>query len=306
MKELEDVPRLATLGERLAAVAERLAARHLPAYAWAAGFAPVLRRAAELGESWGGRFERHESGGRPPALDGGRGRTGTAAAGRGPSGPDVAPGRRTGPDDRAAPIGPAVRPVPVDVRTRLEPVAGPGAAAMRVRLGAEADAVARARHADGVTIGTDVLMRSGRYRPDTPKGFALLAHEAGHVTALLRRGGAPPAGPDAVAAEEEQARRAERAALRAYGHGPLAGPPPPGPARIAQAAPRPAFPSPSPRLPAPASPDGSPAAAAAVPMRADLDRPEPAAAAGFDVEALRRDLIDELMRRVRTDFERGG
>jgi hypothetical protein len=41
-------------------------------------------------------------------------------------------------------------------------------------------------------------------------------------------------------------------------------------------------------------------------MRADTDRTEAAAPPGFDMEALRRDLIDELMRRVRTDFERGG
>lgn len=42
-------------------------------------------------------------------------------------------------------------------------------------------------------------------------------------------------------------------------------------------------------------------------MRADVDRAEAAATAPqFDLEALRRDLIEELMRRVRTDFERGG
>jgi hypothetical protein len=52
------------------------------------------------------------------------------------------------------------------------------------------------------------------------------------------------------------------------------------------------------------------AAAGAGPvMRADADRTEavaPARAPGPDLEALRRDLIDEVMRRVRTDFERGG
>jgi hypothetical protein len=42
-------------------------------------------------------------------------------------------------------------------------------------------------------------------------------------------------------------------------------------------------------------------------MRADTDRTEAAAAPpAFDMVALRRDQIDELMRRVRTDFERGG
>ena len=41
-------------------------------------------------------------------------------------------------------------------------------------------------------------------------------------------------------------------------------------------------------------------------MRADTDRLPAAEPAGFDIEALRRSLIDDLMVRVRTDFERGG
>jgi hypothetical protein len=43
-------------------------------------------------------------------------------------------------------------------------------------------------------------------------------------------------------------------------------------------------------------------------MRADTDRPAPAPAAPapFDVEALRRRLIEDLMGRLRSDFERGG
>jgi hypothetical protein len=317
---LDDLPHLATLGELLTAAGDRLKARHLPAYPWAAGLAPVLRRAAELSESWGQRFDRHENGERPPAADRrpgpapGRPATGSASPPvRRPSGPDDAPqpepDRLAGPVGSADPVEPAdvARPVeqilPVDVRARLQSVAGPGAAAMRVRVDPEADAAARGQRADAVTVGTEVRMRSGRYRPDTAEGFALLAHEASHVTALLGRGPTGPrSAPGGPAAEEHQARQVERTARQSYGPGPR----PPGSALTRSAAAR----TPSPGPPAAAPPNGSaplPApAGAAAPMRADTDRTEAATPPAFDMEALRRDLIDELMRRVRTDFERGG
>ena len=38
----------------------------------------------------------------------------------------------------------------------------------------------------------------------------------------------------------------------------------------------------------------------------DADRAVEGAPAPFDVEGLRSSLIDDLMRRLRTDFERGG
>lgn len=36
--------------------------------------------------------------------------------------------------------------------------------------------------AGAMTFGRHVLFRIGRYDPDTPRGLALIAHEAGHIT----------------------------------------------------------------------------------------------------------------------------
>jgi hypothetical protein len=295
MREPGDVPRPATLGERLTAAGEELAARHLTTYAWAAGFGPALRRAAEISASWAERFERYEADGRPPS-----------------------PGRRRPPAaSPPAPEKPTVeeteRALPVDVRARLGALAGPGAAVMRVLTGATADTVARAQRADAVTAGTDVRMRSGQLQPDTAEGLALLAHEASHVSAALRRGGATVhhGTPSGAEAEEREALRIERETRRAFN-----GPGVPGAHGGALFV---ATPAAGPvGSPAPAAPhgNGSPPNATAPPampagvgpaMRADVDRTETAAAAPqLDLEALRRDLIEELMHRVRTDFERGG
>src|SRR3546814_4845239 len=60
-----------------------------------------------------------------------------------------------------------------------------------------------------VAVGCDVVFGSGRWRPDTPKGRWLLAHELAHVgQANLRdaRGSAPSAD---AAVEHDAARRSE-------------------------------------------------------------------------------------------------
>lgn len=263
----------ATLGELLSAAGERIAARHLPHLAWADGLAPVLRRAAELSESWAARFDRYEEGSSPAR----------------PS--DISGGR----------------PLPVDVRSRLRAVAGPGADHLRVRTGPAADAAARHEHADAITVDDEVLVRGGRYQPDTPSGFALLAHEAAHVTAALRRGSHPS--PDALVAEERQAQRVESAALSQGRQSFMPTFPfPATPAAVTPLASAPPAtpPAGSPPLTVPVA--SAPVAASSPAMRADVDRTvtsAPAATPGLDVPALRRDLIDELMRRVRADFERG-
>lgn len=291
----------ATLGEHLSAAGEELALRHLTTFPWAAGLGPALRRAAEISTSWAERFERHEADGRPPYA-----------------------GRRrlqSPPASPSAPAGSAVaeteRPLPVDVRARLSALAGPGAAVMRVLTGAAADTEVRGVRADAVTTGTEVRIRSGRLRPDTAEGLALLAHEASHVTAALRRGGAAHhGGPGGAEAEEREALRIERETLRSFsapgipgaggaaGHGGapvvsiLAGSP------VGGAMP-PAANGSGP-VPNGAAPPAVPTGAGPL-MRADADRTEGVAAAPtLDMESLRRDLIEELMRRVRTDFERGG
>ena len=68
----DDPPRPPTLGELLATAGGRLRDRHLPLIAWAAGFAPVLRRVDALNQVWVQRFERDETGGQVPAGETGR------------------------------------------------------------------------------------------------------------------------------------------------------------------------------------------------------------------------------------------
>jgi hypothetical protein len=289
-----DDPRARTLGELLDEAGRRLAARHLPVYPWAGGLWRLLDRAASLATQHQGRFERVE---RPPARPGALPFAERLAGARGPAAPAL---------DGSAPVGPvplaaggdAGRPLAADVRWRLRVLAGPGADALRVHDGGPADALARAQGADAVTVGHHVYFREGRYRPRQEQGFALLAHEATHVLALLRPWSAWLRGTDAGAVEEERgARAAERAA--GHGHAPRGGQGAwvgPG-AGAGPGASVSAFPA------AGATP---PAAAAPMAAPADRDQDAPAAPAPLDLEGLRRGLIDDLRRQLRDEFERGG
>ena len=312
----DDGPLPSTLGERLDAAGRRLVARHLVARPWAASLQPALQRVADLDTRYGRRFERRED---PPA--------GHVVARRpAPLPPDlvhvperavperavpeIAAPASSGP---AGPGGPAAapgRPLPADIRARLRDVAGAGADALRVHTSPAADAAARAHRADAVTVGTDVHLRAGRLRPDEPAGFALLAHEASHVTALLdpgrvwRRAVAGGAGQEEDAALATEAAAWQRAARGGPAPG-AAGRPPvpagPGPQRLLPASP-PARPAGQPGGDARPA-EGHPAQARPMPAPSDRDT---APAAPFDVEELRRSLVSDLMRQLRTDFERGG
>ena len=156
---------------------------------------------------------------------------------------------------------------------------------MRVHGDARADAIARAHAADAVTLGADVYFRQGRLTPDDRRGEALLAHEASHVSASLGLPDAPGA-PPGGAGQEALALARERAVLAGS----------------------PGDPVPVPLRPAVQS---GPVAQAARPqpaaMRAAADRDTSGEAApGVDLEALRRSVVDDLMRRLKTEFERGG
>jgi hypothetical protein len=290
-----EIPRARTLGELLDEAGRRLAARHLPVYPWAGGLRRLLERAASLATQQQGRFERVEW---PP---GGRDALAFAerlAGARGPAVPALDGPVPVGPSPPAA-GGDTGRPLPADVRWRLRDLAGPGADALRVHDDGPADALARARGADAVTVGHHVYFREGRYRPRQEQGFALLAHEATHVLALLRPWSAWRRGTDAEAVEEE---RDARAAERAAGHG--RGPGDGQGARVragAGAGPGP----PATTFPAAGA---TPPAAAARPMAAPADRDQdtPAAPPLPDLEGLRRQLIDDLRRQLRDEFERGG
>jgi hypothetical protein len=296
-----------TLGERLDAAARAVAERHQMRYQWANSMIPVLRRAARLSGSPGDRFERHEApvGPQLPVSAAEAERT------RWPALPEVAdhaprPAQPTAPPPRHdGEVSSPAEELPADVRAALTDIAGPGAGRLRVRTGAAADSLSRANRAEAVTTGAVVWFRAGRFRPREPEGLALLAHEAAHVTALLdadrarRRAAAGGFGQ-----EENAALAAETAALRRFGQTP-AGPVttarsvPGSPAAVPPAQPHPPLGS--------ADPAGSSAAAAAAarPMPASVDReisPPPA----FDVDELRRSLLADLMRQLRSDFERGG
>jgi hypothetical protein len=196
--------------------------------------------------------------------------------------PEGAPGHRPG------------RRLPTDVRSRLRGIAGPGVDALFVHDDAAADALAGRHHADAVTVGRDVHLRSGRLRPDTAEGFALLAHEASHVSAGLT-GAGHRAGSGGRSAEEDVALAAEGFAHRAF--------------RTGGAAPQRPVPPSTPGVPLRArsgeAAQASHADTHAHVMAARTDR-EFDTGAGIDVEQLRRTLVSDLMRQLRTEFERGG
>ncbi|MFG2712992.1 DUF4157 domain-containing protein [Streptomyces goshikiensis] len=316
-----------TLGERLDAQGRGIAARLLTPLPWAGPLRVFVDHAAGL-VVCAGRFERVESapdrpvplvaersGSRPRPAPGVPGTAGRVAAAP-PAGPDAGrpPGRSPAPRPPSAapdgPDGPRGDVLPAATRARLRAAVGPAADVMRVHHDEPADALARARRADAVTVGRDVFFRRGRLRPQEERGFGLLVHEATHVLALMRPGAAwhRATGAD-VRAEEAEALAAERAA--APGAFPPAGGPPPGPSARSGAAPaRPSGPAALAPASAPAvAPAPSSASTAAPAMAAPAEREAAGAApapAPVDVQALRRDLIDDVMRRLRDEFERGG
>jgi hypothetical protein len=79
-----------------------------------------------------------------------------------------------------------------DLRERFERALGTSLAEVRVHDGAEAAASARSVGADAYTAGRDIVFAAGHYRPRSPAGERLLAHELAHV-AQQQPGVAPPA-----------------------------------------------------------------------------------------------------------------
>ncbi|WP_416973002.1 eCIS core domain-containing protein [Streptomyces sp. 4F14] len=70
---------------------------------------------------------------------------------------------------------------PPPILRRLERGLRADLSALRVHTGPDADRRARALGADAFTSGSHVYFRHGAYRPETPAGFRLLAHEAAHA-----------------------------------------------------------------------------------------------------------------------------
>ncbi|MFJ8470181.1 eCIS core domain-containing protein [Streptomyces swartbergensis] len=362
-----------TLGERLEAEGRLLAARLQVQLPWAGPLHLLMDRTAALAAG-ADRFDRIDvAPDRPlppapaPAApssmrrpDPGSGASPAPEPGRaGGSHRPPGPPRPPAPPPGAQPREETGDPLPAPTRSRLRAAVGPAAGALRAHHDTPADALARGRRADAVTVGRDVYFRHGRLNPQDPRGFGLLVHEATHVLALLRPGAswfrATGAG---TRAEESEALRNEQAARAGAAPPPPAAPAPPDPALQAGGPSGPSWPtfappagaqpgappavppagapptvppagmrSPipppgpgaSPLSPAPAPaqfPTPGDAAAAAIPDAHPAARPLAAPAerettpeAGpppLDVAALRRDLINDLMRQLRSESERGG
>ncbi len=286
-----------TLGDLLAADAQRLLRRHQVTIAWLDLLQPVIERNATRAAR-SDRFERHEAiPGQPrrPLLQ--------------PDSPDEPePGQ----------------PVPPLVRDQLRPVVGPGVELARIHTDDQSDAIARSQHADAVTLGRDIHFRSGSFDPHSPAGLGLLAHELTHVT----QGEAGGEEHRARAVEQHVARSAVApAAAQAYT--PLA----PFTAFNAPASPVPSALPVSPALSiAPVSPAAllpvhpMPASArtaqepraipglpssGGVAMAADTDRPPATdpprsiAPAEPNLDRLKQTLYRDIMSRIRVEFERG-
>jgi hypothetical protein len=109
---------------------------------------------------------------------------------------------------RAAPVaiqrqlGPG-RPLDGGVRARMEPALGADLSGVRTHTDAKAARLASGLRARAFAVGEHVAFAAGAYRPGTPVGDALIAHELAHT--LQQRGGAVAAGGAAYADLEQDA-----------------------------------------------------------------------------------------------------
>ncbi|MDX8147391.1 DUF4157 domain-containing protein [Lentzea sp. BCCO 10_0061] len=268
-----------TLGEQLAEQVRLLTRRRTASPGWTAAARTVSGRAAELARSARTGRERVEVAVSDPAEQ-----PMTAVDAEWPA-------RQEDPGSG--------HELSADVTGRLRAVVGSDLPPLRVRADATADAVARAHGADAVTIGHEVFFRDGRLAPSEPEGFALLAHEAWHVRQNSTAASWDRATPGGRADEEQRAHAVEWSALDGGRSGGASG-----------------FPDRHPvagRVPPPVSHPGSPAPAApttATAMTAATDRtaapPVTAPAALPDAAELSETIYRDLLRRIKSDVERGG
>nr|WP_276604037.1 DUF4157 domain-containing protein [Nannocystis pusilla] len=73
------------------------------------------------------------------------------------------------------------RQIPLRVRAPLESMLGHDFSSVRIHTGPLARRVARGLGAEAFTSRNDVVFARDRYRPDTPEGLNLLAHELVHT-----------------------------------------------------------------------------------------------------------------------------
>jgi hypothetical protein len=107
------------------------------------------------------------------------------------------------------------QPLDGGLRGRMEGALGVGLGGVRVHTDAGAAGLAYGLRARAFTVGEHVAFAGGEYRPGTPAGDALIAHELAHVT--QQRGGALTGGASDRTLEEDADRSAVVAALRLWG-----------------------------------------------------------------------------------------
>lgn len=73
------------------------------------------------------------------------------------------------------------KPLPVSEQEYFEPRFGHDFSKVRIHTGADSADLARQLNAQAFTRGNDIFFGAGQYRPDTPQGRWLLAHELTHV-----------------------------------------------------------------------------------------------------------------------------
>lgn len=116
------------------------------------------------------------------------------------------------------------RPIEESVRRLMERRFAQDFADVRIHTDDAADRSARAMSADAYTVGTHIAFRRDRYRPGSPPGLRVLAHELAHV--VQQRNG-PVAGRATAGGIQmsDPSDRFERDAERVATHV-MAGPPP--------------------------------------------------------------------------------
>jgi hypothetical protein len=78
-------------------------------------------------------------------------------------------------------FGSSGAPLDAAVRARYEPVLGWSLSDIRIHTGVRASASAERLNAEAYTVGRDIVFNSGNYKPHSPAGQRLLAHELAHT-----------------------------------------------------------------------------------------------------------------------------
>jgi hypothetical protein len=282
-----------TLGQALAGMAHRIAARRVPALGWLAPLQAVAERVTALSAPTSERFRRI------PVQDWPSPRHAVEAP--------QAPPRD---EETVVPLS-AIRatpwegrdgePVTPALRERLRHIVGPGSESLRLHADDRGANVAASARSEALTIGRHVFLGRNRGR-SSDELFALLTHETEHVLAGMRPGAAWKRATQAGAAEEERAALGRERAARRYLRGDPPGAAPAMAIDLAAAPPA--------RLSTRSQPLPAMTSAGLRPMAASPDRNSsdsaPPSSAPSEVEAIKRAVHRDMMSRMRSDFERGG